>query len=197
MPFRIVKNKIIEVNNMKYTLEWLKEKHINEEKLKYLFFWGHRRKSDYNVDKSCLSQWFPCEFKVDGIKYSSAEQYMMAEKAKLFGDTEVENKILKSNEPNKIKGLGRKVKNFQEEIWDSKRIEIVKKGNYEKFSQNKKLGMFLKNTNPQIIVEASPLDIIWGIGMDINNSQITNPLMWRGQNLLGFILTEVRDELDI
>jgi len=183
---------------MKYTLEWARNK-FNESanNIEYIFFWGHHAKDKSIIDKRCLSQWWPCLFFVDGIKYQSAEHYMMAEKAFLFKDYEIREKILKSTDSKYAKELGRKVKGFREDVWKENCYEIVKRGNYEKFGQNEDLKNYLLSTNSKILVEASPVDLIWGIGIDENATDIKNPLVWRGTNLLGFILMEVRDDLEL
>lgn len=102
---------------------------------------------------------------------------------------------MRSNNPKEIKVLGRQVKNFDENIWKKNRYSIILNGNYAKFMQNEDLRLFLISTKDSILVEASPYDKIWGIGMSSNNENIENPLLWRGLNLLGFALMEVRDEL--
>lgn len=177
---------------MKYTLKNIIEKFQNE-KLEFLFFWGHTAKDV--ITKSCFSQWFPCEFKENGITYQTAEHYMMAEKARLFDDEAILNKILKSAGPDQAKKLGRKVNNFDSHIWDEHKYDIVKKGNFLKFSQNPEFKEFLISTKDRIIVEASPYDRIWGIGMLENDPKAGSPSHWNGENLLGFALMEVRDEL--
>ena len=120
---------------------------------------------------------------------------MMAGKAKLFNDEEVFEEIMRCKDPKKIKSLGRKVKNFDEEKWNKAKIDIVFKGNYLKFMQNKNLKEFLLSTGNRIIVEVSPYDAVWGIKMSENDEFVNNPLKWKGKNLLGFILMEVRDEI--
>ena len=178
---------------MKYTLENIIERFQRKENLEFLFFWGHTVKEE--VTKACFSQWFPFEFEEEGIIYKTAEHYMMAGKAKLFNDLEVLQQILKAETPNEVKSLGRKVKNFDPKIWDEHKYEIVKHGNFLKFSQNEKFKEFLLSTNDKILVEASPYDTIWGIGMLETDKKAENPLLWNGENLLGFALMEVRDEL--
>jgi ribA/ribD-fused uncharacterized protein len=120
---------------------------------------------------------------------------MMAGKAKLFNDHETLEEVLKSETPNQAKSLGRKVKNFDPKIWDEHKYEIVRHGNYLKFSQNDKLKEFLLSTNTKTLVEASPYDTIWGIGMLETDPKAVNPSFWNGENLLGFALMEVRDLL--
>jgi len=178
---------------MKYTAENIIERFNEKEKLDFLFFWGHTAKDE--ITKSCFSQWFPFKFNEDGISYKTAEHYMMAGKAKLFHDQEVFKEILTAETPNQAKSLGRKVKNFDPKIWDEHKYEIVRQGNLLKFSQNEKFKEFLLSTNDKILVEASPYDTIWGIGMLETNPRAENPHQWNGENLLGFALMEVRDEL--
>ncbi len=162
---------------------------------KYLFFWGHQPRPDGQIGKSCFSQWWESSFEVDGILYHTAEHYMMAEKARLFEDEENHQKILNASHPGEAKKLGRLVQGFQQDIWVSHRFDIVVQGNIAKFSQNNDLREFLLGTKKQILVEASPRDRIWGIGLDENSKQATNPEKWKGLNLLGFALMKVRDQL--
>lgn len=161
----------------------------------YLLFYGHTVSDHSVITKTCFSQWYPVAFKLDGVTYKTAEHYMMAEKARLFKDEEIEQKIIQSSDPKEAKKLGRAVRNYDDESWKRHRFEAVIKGNIAKFEQNKKLGTFLKNTEDKIIVEAAPRDRIWGIGMGQNNPDATNPEKWRGQNLLGFALMQARKEL--
>lgn len=178
-----------------YNLDWLLNKIEKKENVKYLFFWGHQPSKDNSVTASCFSQWWHEGFTVDNIHYKTAEHWMMAKKAVLFDDQEMLEKILIVNSPAEAKQLGRKVRNFNAEIWNKNCFDIVCEGNYHKFSQNKDLGEFLINTKNRIIVEASPRDTIWGIGMGKNNENAERPQMWKGLNLLGFALMEVRDRI--
>ena len=139
--------------------------------------------------------YFLLNITVDGVEYSTAEQYMMSQKALLFGDIEINKEIMSAKHPKQFKELGRKIRNFNEKIWNDNKTDIVIRGNYAKFSQNLELKDFLLKTGKRIIVEASPYDKIWGIGMQANSSGIENPLEWNGENLLGFCLMEVRDLL--
>lgn len=180
---------------MIYSLETLRKAHQAGEKFKYMFFWGHTPPADGVVNQSCFSQWWHCSFEVNGVVYSCTEQYMMAEKARLFGDEEMLAAIMKSKHPKEMKAFGRAVRGFDPEVWSSKCYDIVKEGNLAKFSQNESLWDFMKTTKNRILVEASPRDRIWGIGMGKSNPDAENPMKWRGQNLLGFALTEVRDQL--
>ena len=172
----------------------LKEQTQKGKKFKYLFFWGHRQKSEQVIDKSCFSQWFPKGFSIDKIYYETAEHYMMAEKARLFDDSMVDE-ILKAKSTKEVKALGRRVKNFDENIWNKVSFDVVVKGNMAKFSQHQDLKQFLLSTSSRVIVEASPYDKVWGIGMLADNEMATNPLKWKGLNKLGFALMFVRDEI--
>lgn len=178
---------------MKYTLQNTIEKFQKKEKIEFLFFWGHTVKEE--ITKACFSQWFPFQFEENGIEYKTAEHYMMAEKATLFNDHKTLEEILKSDSPNQAKNLGRKVKNFDPQLWNEHKYEIVKQGNFLKFSQNEKFKEFLLSKNDEILVEASPYDTIWGIGMLVTDLKAQDPTLWNGENLLGFALMEVRDLL--
>ncbi|EAC3421795.1 NADAR family protein [Listeria monocytogenes] len=181
---------------MDYTLEKIQHKYRKGEKLKYIFFWGHQPAEDGKISKSCFSQWWICSFKVDGVEYNCAEQFMMAEKAKLFNDMEMREKILAAKHPKQAKDFGRLIRGFQEDIWLKNRFNIVMRANQAKFSQNEELKKFLMQTKNRILVEASPVDKIWGIGMAADYKNVENPLYWKGLNLLGFALMAVRDELE-
>jgi ribA/ribD-fused uncharacterized protein len=162
---------------------------------KFLFFWGHQPSKDGIITKTCFSQWWVSPFVVDGITYKTAEHWMMAKKAELFDDNEILEKIIQANSPAEAKKLGREVKNYDDALWLANRNEIVKQGNLHKFSQHSDLKAFLVNTKERILVEASPVDAIWGIGMASDHKDVLNPEKWRGLNLLGFALMEVRVEL--
>lgn len=179
---------------MKYNLEWLKDEINHGYNTNYIFFW-REFKSNGEVTKSCLSQWFHSPFTSNDYTFNTTEHYMMARKALLFRDKETFIKIIKANTPNEAKTLGRQVKNFDEAIWDEHKLEIVVKGNLLKFSQNKQLQDYLISTNDSIIVEASPYDRIWGIGLDEKSASANDPFKWNGKNLLGFALMKVRDKL--
>jgi len=161
----------------------------------FLFFWGHTPKSSGVVDASCLSNWFPAPFTVDGTSYATTEHYMMAGKARLFGDDGVRGEILHAASPAEAKELGRKVAHFNEETWTQHRFQIVVEGNLAKFSQHPAMRDFLLATKDKVIVEAAPRDRIWGIGMGREHENAQKPDQWRGLNLLGFALMEVRARL--
>ena len=161
---------------------------------KYVFFWGHTPSGSV-VDQSCLSQWFESEFSVDSIVFPTAEHFMMHRKAVLFDDAEVADRILSAKTPGEAKALGREVRDFENEKWESSRWDIVVAANVAKFSQNAELRKYLLGTGERVLVEASPVDAIWGIGLDRNTALHTHPSDWRGMNLLGFALMEVRDRV--
>jgi ribA/ribD-fused uncharacterized protein len=146
------------------------------------------------TEKSPFSQWYRCAFTVDGVAFNCAEQFMMHGKAKLFGDDAVAQQILAADHPKQHKALGRKVKPFVDTTWKTQRIEIVKAGSRAKFTQNPELRALLLATKGTELVEASPFDRIWGIGLAATSPLALDPKTWRGQNLLGKILTELRDE---
>ncbi|MGN0788638.1 MAG: NADAR family protein [Christensenellales bacterium] len=179
---------------MKYNKQSIIQRYRQGEELNLLFFWGHD-KDTWRVGKTCLSQWYAVDFEVDGVKYHTAEQWMMAQKAILMDDLATYGEIMKADNPRDCKSLGRKVKGFDDKLWDSKKYDIICQGNYAKFSQNPQLKEFLISTGDAILVEASPYDSIWGVKMSADDPQINNPQNWQGENLLGFALMEVRDAL--
>ncbi|MBP3250867.1 MAG: NADAR family protein [Ruminococcus sp.] len=180
---------------MKYSNDIILSKAAAGEKMKFIFFWGHTPGRAGSVDMSCLSQWYECRFTVDSVVYHTAEQYMMSQKALLFGDEDIYQKIMNAGDPGAYKALGRMISGFDEELWKSRRTDIVINGNMAKFSQNDDLREFLLNTGSRVLVEASPYDRIWGIGMAKNSADIEDPFCWKGTNLLGYCLMEVRDRL--
>lgn len=179
----------------KYTLDWLIQKHEKGENPKYIYFWGHTNKFGEEVGKFCFSQWFESPFTVDGITYKTAEHWMMAQKAKLFNDEACFDKIIAAVKPGEVKEIGRQIANFDDKVWNGNKFEIVVKGNFHKFGQNEKLKEYLLNTGDRILVEASPVDAIWGIGMAQDHQNAHDPSLWRGPNLLGFAIMEARDLL--
>jgi ribA/ribD-fused uncharacterized protein len=162
----------------------------NGNRHEHLYFWGHKGK------KGCLSQWHEdSPFDIDGITYKTAEHWMMASKARLFGDEQSERVIIACNHPRDVKDIGRAVKRFDAKMWDEYKFDFVVQGNIAKFKQNPDILRFLKSTGNKILVEASPYDRVWGIGMHCTDKGIENPKNWKGENLLGFALMEVREQL--
>jgi ribA/ribD-fused uncharacterized protein len=179
----------------KYSREELISKLDSGEEFDYLLFYGHKVSPDGVVTASCCSQWFPAPFKISNERYLTAEHYMMAEKARLFNDDETLEEILICETPKEAKALGRRVKNFQEFAWKQRCSQIVVEANLAKFTQNPELANWLRSTAPSVLVEASPFDRIWGIGMAKSHEFAKTPQKWNGRNLLGFALMEVRDAL--
>ena len=176
---------------MPYSLAWL----LTQPAPKYLFFWGHTPKQKDEVDKSCFSQWFPAAFTVTGETYLTAEHWMMAEKARLFEDENVRQRMLAARTPGEAKKLGRQVKGFEPVAWDAVKFNLVVAGNYYKFSQHAALKAYLLTTGDRVLVEASPVDAIWGSGLAADHPDAGQPARWPGENLLGFALMAVRDQL--
>lgn len=160
-----------------------------------LLFWGHTPRGSSPVGPWVLSQWWPSEFVVDEVVYRHSEGFMMAAKARLFGDDAALERILDAREPSVAKKLGRGVRGFDEDTWVAQRYRLVVEGNLAKFSQSPVVRDYLLATEPQVLVEASPSDRIWGIGRAASDPAAGTPSAWRGENLLGFALTEVRERL--
>lgn len=179
---------------MKYSKQSIIEDIKSGKPIEYLFFYGHKKNAE-SIGDECLSQWYDCKFTINGRTIHTAEQYMMSQKAAVFGDKETFKKIMSANHPKQYKALGRQIKNFNQETWDKAKYKIVLDGNLLKFSQNEELKQFLLSTGDKILVEASPYDKVWGIGMSAENFECINPGAWNGENLLGFALMEVRDIL--
>ncbi|WP_424533197.1 NADAR family protein [Sphaerisporangium viridialbum] len=164
-------------------------------RLRYLLFWGHHPPRDGGVGAGCLSQWWEIAFTDDGHVFRSAEHYMMAHKAWLFGDGGTAASILAAGHPGEAKKLGREVRGFDEAVWDEHRYQIVVRGNIAKFGQHAELGDFLLGTGARVLVEASPVDRVWGIGLAADDERAASPAAWQGLNLLGFALMDARDAL--
>jgi hypothetical protein len=158
----------------------------------YLPFWRPEPSADGSPNASCLSQWWPATFQIDGTTFATAEHYMMWRKAELFGDTATAARILAAPEPGQAKELGRQVRHFDRARWAEHRYDVVVTGNTAKFSQHPRLRAFLAGTGDQVLVEASPVDTIWGIGLAADDPLLDQPRRWQGLNLIGFALADVR-----
>ena len=176
-------------------LEILRQRTAIGQRFAYLYFWGHRPSRTGKIVKTCLSQWYQSAFTIDGMLYPTAEHWMMAAKARLFEDEESLAQILDCLHPYDAKALGRQVKNFDDAVWKQNARRLVTEGNLAKFSQNEELKAFLLETDSKVLVEASPHDRLWGIGLKSNDDRVKDPATWQGQNLLGFALMDVREEL--
>lgn len=151
----------------------------------------HNPDEDYGF----LSNWYLSNFVVDGINFSSMEQYMMYMKATLFNDTNIVSQIMETSDVGKIKALGRSVSNYNDIIWNGMRQPIIFKGLMEKFKQNENLKTELLKTGDAILAECAVQDQIWGIGLSMKDPNKNDMTRWRGTNLLGFSLMLVRSEL--
>ena len=132
---------------------------------------------------------------VDGVRYATAEHWMMAGKARLFDDADALAKVLANDDPGAAKAAGRAVRGFDEARWLAHRFDLVVAGNHAKFAQHPVLERFLLSTGDQVLVEASPVDAIWGIGLAAGDPRAHDPAQWPGLNLLGFALMAVRERL--
>jgi ribA/ribD-fused uncharacterized protein len=159
----------------------------------FVFFWGP--KSAGSSGEECLSQWYESPFDVEGTTYATAEHFMMAGKARLFGDEKAARRVLAARTPAEAKNIGRQVRDFDSAVWDAHRVGIVVAGNVAKFGADPALRDYLLGTGERVLVEASPLDRIWGIGLRGDDERALTPSTWRGLNLLGFALMTARDEL--
>ncbi|MFC8103234.1 NADAR family protein [Streptomyces sp. NPDC057363] len=183
-------------------------------RVKYLLFWGHRPLPDGRIGPGCLSQWWPSPFTVAGVEYATAEHWMMAGKARLFEDAEAERRVLAAAHPAGAKKAGRLVRGFDEAVWERERFRIVVEGSVHKFASDPALRAYLLSTGRtkpdegppagdgrppaaggRVLVEASPVDRVWGIGLAPDDEAATDPERWRGANLLGFALMAARQRL--
>jgi ribA/ribD-fused uncharacterized protein len=175
--------------------EWLRrliERAAVGDPFPLLPFYGHRMTADGAAGPWMASQWAPLAFTVGGVRYPHAEAWMMAQKARLFGDDDALNKILAEPDPGRCKRLGRLVRGFDATRWQNACYRIVAVGTWHKFRQNPAAADWLAGTAPAVLVEAAPRDRIWGAGLGRTSPLLHDPARWPGRNLLGFALTEVR-----
>lgn len=150
---------------------------------------------DADKENGYLSNWYPSEFIVDGVRFSSMEQFMMYRKAVCFHDDKIASQILATDDVAQIKALGRLVSGYNENRWNGVRQIVVYEGLCAKFAQNSELATKLKATGEALLAECAVKDTIWGIGLSIKDSARFEPMQWKGQNLLGYALMMVRDKL--
>ena len=148
-----------------------------------------------NEENGYLSNWYPSRVFVDGITFSSMEQYMMYQKAVYFHDVNVAAQILATDDVAQIKALGRLVKDYNDNHWNGVRQIIVYNGLYAKFSQNQDLKAQLLATGDSLLAECAVKDRIWGIGLSMHDPDRLDRSKWNGQNLLGYALMMVREKL--
>ncbi|RAJ59884.1 hypothetical protein K378_04581 [Streptomyces sp. Amel2xB2] len=177
------------------TVAELAERTAHGERFKYLYFWGDRPRRDGSAGKGCLSQWWFAPFEADGVEYATAEHWMMARKARLFGDADAERRAVEAVHPRQAKDVGRSVRGFDQDVWERERFAIVVEGSLRKFAHHGELREFLLGTSSRVLVEASPLDRVWGVGLAADDARVRDPAQWRGENLLGFALMEARTRL--
>jgi ribA/ribD-fused uncharacterized protein len=163
--------------------------------VKYLYFWGHQPERDGSIGKGCLSQWWPAPFEAHGHTFATAEHYMMWRKAELFGDPASAAAILAARHPKQAKDFGRGVADFDPAVWAAERFGIVVAGSTAKFAAHPDLRAYLLGTGNRVLVEASPLDAVWGIGCTADDPRAADPGTWPGLNLLGKALAEARTAL--
>ncbi len=148
-----------------------------------------------NEENGYLSNWYPSSFTLDGVAFSSMEQYMMYRKAVCFGDEKVAAQILATEDVAEIKALGRIVSGYDESLWNGVRQIVIYDGLLAKFSQNSELGEQLKRTGSAVLAECAVKDRIWGIGLSMHDPDRLDRAKWQGQNLLGYALMMVREKL--
>ena len=156
---------------------------------KFTFFWKETE------ENGIFSNWYRLSFTIDGVEYNCTEQHMMAGKAKLFGDTKTLAKIMKETSPRALKKLGKEVKPYDDGKWKAVSRNVVYEGNYGKFSQNAEAKELLIATVGTTLVEASPYDQLWGIGLKGDHKLAQDRATWQGTNWLGQVLTKLRDDL--
>lgn len=156
------------------------------KKEEFTFFWK---------DKSPFSQWNHNGFEIDGIRFPTAEYYMMYMKADLFGDEDVKKQVLEAKHSRDVKALGRKVNGFDKDLWEDNCKKFVYDANVAKFTQNKECYDALMETEGTELCEASPYDSIWGCGLNEEEARKIPKSEWPGTNWLGEILTRVREDI--
>lgn len=161
----------------------------------FLMFWGRKGYDTSRIGPYVFSQWHFSDFEIDGVTYPTAEHWMMCQKAIVMGDSESHRAILASHGPDDAKALGRQVRNWDQAKWDAHKFDAVVRGNVAKFSQDDELLNYILGTGDTVLVEASPHDRIWGIGLRREDKESGDPNKWKGQNLLGFALMEARDQI--
>lgn len=149
----------------------------------FVLFWG-----------GPFSQWYPHKMTIDNVEYNTCEQYMMAQKANVFGDKEALEEIMATKDPRKQKAIGRTVKNFNAAVWERLCRDIVFRANLAKFS-DPEMKAYLFSFGNEEIVEASPYDKIWGIGLGEDDPRAVDKSQWQGTNWLGETLVQVREAL--
>lgn len=181
---------------MTYSNSWLLAQLTAGKTFDYLYFWGHSPSKDGLANKSCLSQWYASGFEHEGRYFATAEHWMMWHKALTAGDEESAVAIFIDDDPRRVKAIGRNVRNYDDKKWAAVKYPTVVQGNVLKFGAKKELKDFLLGTGNTVLVEASPYDKQWGIGLRAEEARaLDDPAHWQGTNLLGWALMEARDQL--
>lgn len=171
-------------------------KHIQDGgRPEYVFFWGRKGNDLSKIGPYVFSQWHFSDFEIDQVVYPTAEHWMMCQKALVMGDDDAYARVLASQGPDEAKKVGREVRNWDQAKWDAAKFEAVVVGNVAKFGQVPEMREFLLGTGDMVLVEASPHDRVWGIGLRREDKEAKDPNKWRGENLLGFALMEARDRI--
>jgi ribA/ribD-fused uncharacterized protein len=155
-----------------------------KSKEQFAFFWG-----------GTFSNWAKSKFIIDGVEFGTCEQYMMYKKALMFGDFDMAKAIMETNNPREQKAFGRQVKGFERERWETYCREIVYDANVAKFTQNEDMKQELMFTVGRTLVESSPLDCIWGIGLAADDPLAQDRATWKGTNWLGEAIERVREDM--
>jgi len=183
LPFNILKGVKMQATDLMTVTDVAKAQAAGN--VQFHFFYG-----------GTFSQWHSSPFEDEaGVHYATAEHYMMYHKARVFGDEAAMAMIANSTDPSYAKRMGRKVAGFDPHVWDEHKIDIVLKGSMLKYASNERLKNILLDTGDTVLVEASPYDKIWGIGLAEGATDSYDATRWRGQNLLGFCLMEARNRL--
>jgi len=180
---------------MAFLLPQLLDLQAQGAELGFLPFWSHHPERPGEVDESCLSLWYSLPFLADQMVYPTAEHWLMAQKARRFGDAQRLGMILEARSASEAHQLGKSMPLTDPRAWEAQRFDLAVAGNLIKFGQHPHLRAYLLATDPYILVQASPVDPVWGAGLKADHPDLPHPDRWPGQNLLGFALMEVRRSL--
>lgn len=164
---------------------------VKSNNKKTIAFFGHGQRQEW----AFMSNFYPCEIEDEGIKFTTSEQYYMYQKAKIMGDVQTADAIIEAKSPSDAKVLGKRIMPFSQILWNQRKTQVMKRALHLKFANSPILKSKLIATGDAILVEASPTDRIWGAGLLNDDPNINDPKKWRGLNLLGRCLMEVREEL--
>ncbi|MBB5936033.1 NADAR family protein [Streptomyces zagrosensis] len=177
------------------TVAELVKRAADGERFEYVCFWGHQPRRDGTVGAERFSQWWPAPFTIDEVAYATAEHWMMAGKARLFSDAEAEQRAIGAAHPGQAKKAGRSVRGCNGAVWHERRFELAVRGSVAEFEQHPALRDYLLGAGTRVLVETSPVDRVWGIGLAAAGDRTVAPEQWQGLNLLGFALMEARHRL--